>query len=244
MTRPPSDPTHAPEYVGRDLEAMDFAVRYHRWILDSFRPFLGPSVVEVGAGTGAFTELLLEVPIVARVLAAEPSGQMHAALHERLGLDPRVETRRALFSAVAPTLTAPPHAIVYVNVLEHVADDRAELVLAHDALRPGGHLCLFVPALPWLYSAFDAAIGHRRRYRKGELVEKVESAGFALRRACYFDAAGVLPWLIAFRLLGRTLGGGQVRLYDRLVVPVMRRLEGVRPPPVGKNLVVVGQRAG
>jgi hypothetical protein len=28
------------EYVGKDLEAMDFAENYHRWILDVFRPYL------------------------------------------------------------------------------------------------------------------------------------------------------------------------------------------------------------
>ncbi|MDQ3181194.1 MAG: hypothetical protein M3Q33_11810, partial [Acidobacteriota bacterium] len=48
------------EYVGKDLEAMDFAVNYHRWILALMKPFLGKHLVEVGAGTGAFSELLLE----------------------------------------------------------------------------------------------------------------------------------------------------------------------------------------
>jgi phospholipid N-methyltransferase len=48
------------EYVGKDLEAMDFAVNYHRWILALMKPFLGMHLVEVGAGTGAFSELLLE----------------------------------------------------------------------------------------------------------------------------------------------------------------------------------------
>ena len=48
------------EYIGKDLEAMDFAVNYHRWILTLMKPFLGKHLVEVGAGTGAFSELLLE----------------------------------------------------------------------------------------------------------------------------------------------------------------------------------------
>jgi len=46
-------------YVGKYLEAMSFAVNYHNWILDEFRPFLGANVVEVGSGTGSFSELLL-----------------------------------------------------------------------------------------------------------------------------------------------------------------------------------------
>src|SRR5829696_764474 len=47
-------------YVGKDLEAMSFAVNYHKWILEEFRPFLGKKLVEVGAGTGSFSEMLIE----------------------------------------------------------------------------------------------------------------------------------------------------------------------------------------
>ena len=47
-------------YVGKDLEAMSFAVNYHKWILEEFRPFLGKKLVEVGAGTGSFSEMLLQ----------------------------------------------------------------------------------------------------------------------------------------------------------------------------------------
>ena len=39
-----------PTYFGTDLEAMSFARNYHEWIADEFRPFLGNSVAEVGAG--------------------------------------------------------------------------------------------------------------------------------------------------------------------------------------------------
>ena len=46
-------------YVGKDLEAMSFAVNYHKWILEEFRPFLGKRLVEVGAGTGSFSEMLI-----------------------------------------------------------------------------------------------------------------------------------------------------------------------------------------
>jgi len=48
------------QYFGRDLEAMSFARNYHQWILDEFRPFLGSHLLEVGAGTGDFSQLLLQ----------------------------------------------------------------------------------------------------------------------------------------------------------------------------------------
>lgn len=230
------------EYVGRDLEAMDFAVNYHRWIRDGFAPYLGARVAEVGAGTGAFSELLLEQSQLERLVAIEPSERMHAALVERVGGDPRAEVRRALFHEVNEEYAGELDTLVYVNVLEHIEDDRAELALAFESLAPGGHVCIFVPALQWLYGRFDAALGHHRRYGRKELVGKAAAAGFKILEARYFDAAGVVPWLVAFRLLGRELGSGQVRMYDRYIVPTIRRLETGISPLLGKNVLVIGRK--
>ena len=50
---------HTIEYAGKDLEAMAFAMNYHRWIIDEFEPFLGETVTEVGAGMGSVSKLLV-----------------------------------------------------------------------------------------------------------------------------------------------------------------------------------------
>lgn len=227
------------EYAGRDLEAMDFAEQYHAWILNEFRPFLAGRVAEVGAGTGSFTELLLGVPVVSEVLAVEPSREMHALLAERLAGEPRVRTEQAIFRDVH---AAGFDAAVYVNVLEHIEDDAEELRLVREALRPGGHVCIFVPALPWLYSELDATLGHFRRYTRPELEAKVRAAGLEVVHSRYFDVAGVLPWLVVYRLLRRPMVRGQVETYDRFVVPLMRHLEAFVRPPIGKNVLLVARR--
>lgn len=225
-------------YPGRDLEAMAFARNYHRWIRDCFRPHLGPRIAEVGAGTGSFTELLLETGPES-VTAFEPSDNLFPGLAARFAAEPRVECRHGVF---APGPAEPPFdAVCYVNVLEHIEDDRAELARARAALARGGRLCLFVPALPRLYGAQDRAVGHWRRYRRRELLALLREAGFHVVHVRWFDVAGVLPWWLNYRLLGRSVTPGAVSLYDRAVVPVMRRLETLIPPPVGKNLLVVAR---
>jgi len=132
--------------------------------------------------------------------------------------------------------------IAYINVLEHIADDAAELQLAHSVLRPGGTLLVFVPALQWLYSDFDRSIGHVRRYHREPLARLVRTCGFEILRLRYFDIAGVLPWLVTMVWPRGRLRPASVRLYDRLVTPVMRRIERVFEPPIGKNLLLVARR--
>jgi SAM-dependent methyltransferase len=229
----------AHDYPGKDLEAMSFAANYHRWIVDTFAPYLRGDVAEVGAGMGSVSGLLLETPLQ-RLHAFEPSPGMFAHLAVRLASEPRAIAIKGFFGAGNPG--AMFDTVAYINVLEHIEEDRAELARAHASLRPGGHLLVFVPALAWLYSDFDRRIGHFRRYSKRGLVDTVRSAGFEVIEARYFDVAGILPWYLNFVLLRRPMGAGSVALYDRLVVPPMRRIEAFVAPPLGKNLLLVARK--
>ena len=58
--------------------------------------------------------------------------------------------------------------IVYIDVLEHIKDDSAEIAAATARLRSNGTLVVLSPAHAWLFSAFDAAVGHYRRYAPGD----------------------------------------------------------------------------
>ena len=232
-------------YHGRDLEAMDFAVNYHRWILALFRPYLGRRVVEVGAGTGSFSELLLGEAIESLSLV-EPSKAMYDQLAERFRQGPRpVDTYKATFREVADRLryAHQPDCVIYVNVLEHIEDDKGELAAVRDVLAAKGRICIFVPALPALYSRFDERLGHFRRYRRTELEGKCQLAGFDVLMSRYFDALGILPWWLKFTLLrSETMQAGAVSLYDRYVVPLARTAESAFSPPLGKNLILVAER--
>lgn|SRR5262245_28601620 len=72
--------------------------------------------------------------------------------------------------------------VLYINVLEHVQDDRTDLVNARVALRPMGHLLLFVPALTRLYSNHAREIGHFRRYTRQRLERLVDDVGLTIAK--------------------------------------------------------------
>lgn len=233
-------------YEGRDLEAMSFARNYHRWILDLFRPYLGSRLVEVGAGSGSFSEMLLALRPESLTLV-EPSG-MYRQLVEAAAAwetEARVATYNDTFDRVAARIRDDerPDSIIYVNVLEHIADDEAELALMSDTLCASGRAFIFVPALSWLYGSFDKMVGHHRRYARSELRAKCERAGLRVIKSIYFDAAGVLPWWVKYCVLrSEKMEPGAVKFYDDFCVPTLRRIEAVVAPPLGKNILLVAEK--
>ncbi len=229
-------------YVGKDLEAMSFAVNYHKWILKEFMPFIGQDIVEVGAGTGSFSELLLDLK-PASLSLVEPSG-----MFEHLTRIQKQAGATELFFYHSIFLTASreimevsrPDTVIYVNVLEHIDDDRGELSAVFETLEVGGNCLIFVPALQSLYGDFDRKVGHFRRASKRDLETKCTAAGFEIVRSTFFDFAGVLPWFVKYRILkSDSLGAAGVKLYDSLVIPIMSRIEPWFGVPIGKNLLIV-----
>lgn len=231
----------AESYPGRDLEAMAFAGRYHRWIIDLFAPYLHADAVEIGAGSGNVSALLLERGVHSLV-SVEPSPEMFPLLADRAKDEPRIRAHKGTLDSLGLDEKS-TGSIVYVNVLEHIEDDLSELKSAHAALRDDGTLLLYVPALPFLYSRFDRCIGHHRRYTRDTLTRVVRGAGFRVEVCRYMDMAGILPWYVLMTLLGRDLRPGSVALYDRVVTPLVRWAEDLVHPPLGKNILLVGRKS-
>jgi SAM-dependent methyltransferase len=238
---PSADSASQREYVGTELDATAHALNYNRWILRALRDHVGHVIAEVGSGRGSFTAELLKTNPT-RLIAIEPAPRLFATLGARFRSNASVELHNAALNEVVADLRQSVDSVVYVNVLEHIADDHAELAAAHDVLKPSGKLCIFVPALPWLMSRFDANVGHQRRYTLRALRTLVEQSSFEIIEARYFDLFGVLTWLFAFKLLGMDMGKARVQVYDRFAVPLARVLDKLTGPPVGKSLLLIARK--
>ena len=229
------------EYSSTELGAMERAANYRRWICDVFTPHIGPRVLEVGAGIGTFSEMLLCHPCVRELIALEPAANLFPILARRLASEPRAQALQSgLEDATLPVVDS----VVLVNVLEHVDDDARLLERAHSALADGGTLLLFVPALEWLYGSLDRAFEHVHRYSKERLARRLSSAGFRVGLLRYMNLPGIFSWFVAGRLMRHTtLWPADVAFYDRFVVPMVRRVESVWNPPIGQSLIAVAEKS-
>jgi SAM-dependent methyltransferase len=229
--------------AAQDLERLGTAKRFFDWVLDVFDPYLQGRVrvLEVGAGLGTITRKLVDRYPQLSVVALEPAGNVFGDLASYAALTPRVAASRQTLAEYEPGPGEAFDAVVYLNVLEHIADDARELQLAAKRLRPGGALLLFGPALEWLYSELDYRAGHYRRYSLRRLRALATTAGLEVVSARYFDLLGVVPYLVVYRLLRHDdISGSTLWGYDRVVVPLSQLIQRVLlHPPLGKNVILI-----
>jgi hypothetical protein len=220
------------------LEEVGSAVKYHRWLCDLARPYLGDHPVELGSGLGDYAATWLEDG-VPHLTLNERDPRRHAGLLERFRGDARA-------TVVDFDVYDPPgskhSSFVAFNVLEHLDDHVSALRAAHRLVVPGGAVIMFVPAFEFAMSDFDRAVGHVRRYTKATLRGAYEAAGLRVERLHYVNAPGLLAWFVGMRLLKMTPGEGPLlKVWDGAVVPVARAVESRVRPPFGQSVFAVGR---
>jgi SAM-dependent methyltransferase len=217
-----------------NLEVMEDAVNYNRFLLDTVRS-LAPRtgrVLDFGAGGGQFALPMAQLGF--EITALEPDDRLRN----------RIAAAGVNTVATAAELADGSLAYVYsVNVLEHIEDDIGALRQLRAKLTPGGTLLIYVPAFPLLYSSMDARVGHVRRYTRKTLTSALHAAGFVIERLGYVDSLGFFAALL-FRAAGNR--GGELnpralRLYDRAIFPVSRFLDRVTRRWFGKNLLLIAR---
>ncbi len=227
---------HLPyRYAGFELAIFEKALHWKRYWSSLIAPYVSGDVLEVGAGIGANTEALTQF-LHQSCTSLEPDATLAAQIRMR---GPRHRKRIGTLADVDESFDT----ILYIDVLEHIEDDRAELLQAADHLTPGGHVIALSPAHAALYTSFDKAIGHCRRYSKASLEEAASPSGLRLVKMQYLDSAGLLA-SAANRLVSSTPTPSewQILVWDRYLVPVSRVLDPLLRYSVGKSILAVWKR--
>lgn len=230
-------------YIGTELDALRSAVNYYRWITDEIHPYLQGHGLEVGAGYGTVSRVLLKTSLQS-LYCIEPDERLVTQIRATLHSSTKpVTVVRATLEAFSRVTTERFDSIIAINVLEHIADDHQALQQMHALLTPNGVLCIFTPALPKLFGSLDASFGHHRRYTRQRLEELIRHTGLQIEKLRFFNFLGILPWMIMGKLFRqRSLTHTQVSISDRFMIPLTRRLEQIISPPIGQNLLVVARK--
>ena len=224
-----------------DLEIMAQANNYQNWMFRRIAPYVGQRILEVGAGIGNFTRLLLDRELVVPTdLSPLCVNRLQQRLSDGLHVQPRLldlgnpgDDDWSSFQF---------DTIICLNVLEHVEDHMRALRFMHSVLEPGGRAVILVPAFQFLFGTIDAKIGHFRRYRRRDLLPLMLAAGFTIEHSFYMNVIGMAGWFWNNRI--RKINeedAGQIQVFDRYIAPWAERVEQLLPPPFGLSLIAIGR---
>jgi len=215
----------------------------------------GYLVLEVGCGTGNVLNVLRKACDGALVVGMERffDGLPHA---RRRYAGPLVQG-----DARSLPFGKPFELVGLFDVLEHIAEERETLLSLREMLVPGGRLILTLPAHQFLWSHFDEAAHHCRRYSTAQIRQTLVETGFEVDFVSHFMAC-IFPLVWAIRKIGdlRRSGGPEearkLTMKEFRVVPVINALLtsimtlearwvalGHRLP-FGTSLVVVARKKG
>lgn len=145
--------------------------RHQQWpIWGELQKELSPSarLLELGSG------VLPRIPVAGGYFA-DLSQAALSKLHKHGGLAVRSAGRLPFADGAFQVVCA-------FEVLEHIPDDETTLRELARVLAPGGALFFSVPVDPALFTRFDTACGHVRRYQAEELRDRMAACGLYIER--------------------------------------------------------------
>lgn len=149
--------------------------------------------VDVGGGNGFVSLHLKEIGLIPILVEPGPAGCKAA---KSRGLENVICGRLNDLDITPNSIPA----IGAFDVVEHIDDDLAFIKMLFEALKPGGHMFLTVPAFQFLWSEVDQHSGHFRRYDKKSMELVCRKAGFKVVFERYFFGLLVVP-IYLFRCL-------------------------------------------
>jgi len=226
-------------YVGSELELFSAAANWKSYIARLLRPHIGRRVLEVGAGIGSNIPYLYATPVQSWV-ALEPDRRLAAIIQEKLNHGEITQACRVVNGTIDSLEDDDVFdTILYLDVIEHIADDAAELQRAARRLAQGGKLIVLAPAHQFLFSPFDAAIGHHRRYTAAS-IRAIGPPGSRVEVCRMLDSIGFFASL-ANRVMLRSAQptAAQIRFWDNVLVPLSGVVDRLSGFVFGKSVVVV-----
>lgn len=215
------------------------------WLLRVRPPQAADRLLDCGAGTGRFAQ---EMEAHCQVLVLDDHEEALRLLRGRF----RPEQILSLAGDRVPLPDASLDYVTALDVLEHTPDDQAVVKGFHRLLKSGGVALVTVPASMALWSDWDVALHHFRRYARPQLKALFSDAEWELLHVNYTNVF-VYPavWLVRKCRQWFPPAGGQARSEDKLPAPwlnaVLRWLF-VRPAfwrvpfPFGVSLLLVARK--
>jgi 2-polyprenyl-3-methyl-5-hydroxy-6-metoxy-1,4-benzoquinol methylase len=157
------------------------------------KKYIFGNVVEVGAGMGGTTSYLQNNNVQSWV-CLEPDIKLCALIKNKI-TDQKINNTTIVINDTLKSINKKKETIIYIDVIEHIENDKQELDQAYSLLNDNCTILIIVPAFNYLYNDFDKAIGHYRRYTK-KSINLIIPDNAKVEKIIYLDSLGFFTSLL------------------------------------------------
>jgi len=234
------DDLYKESYGQNYLNTLTGTPAYLNWLVSVVRPHLGDRIIELGAGLGSLSGMLMGKRL--RYVAGEKDPLHLHSLRNRFLRTPNVEVAELSLDEATgfDSFKNSFDTALLLKTLEYSKDPDFTMKQMYECLNAGGRLILSVPQGKNLNS-LDRGMGYRNRFQKNELVAKLERIGFTVEHTQQLNKAGRFAWGLFGGLLGKEkINKFNLKIFDKTVW--LTRLFDSVLPWSGLNLIVVARK--
>ena len=220
------------KYQGKELENFELANFWRKYIYFQIKFFLKNEILEVGAGIGSFSKnyekSFNEITLI------EPDKYNFKKLKQNF----RNKNIVILNTSIKKTKKK-FNCILYMNVLEHIRDHVKEINFAIKKLNKNGFLIILVPAHQKLFTKFDKAVGHYRRYSMSFFKKKFRN--ITLEKLIFLDFFGYFLYFFNNLFLKKEVYPSKFKIliWDKIFTPITIIIDFLIGYKFGKNILCV-----
>jgi SAM-dependent methyltransferase len=203
------------------------------------------TLLDCGAGTGQFAQ---EMEQLCRILVLDDHVESLDYLRRRF----RPEQVLTLMGNRIPLPDASVDALTALDVLEHVPDDAGVMADFRRVLKSNGVVVITVPASMALWSDWDVALHHCRRYDRRSLLSLFPPSSWVIEHVNYTNVlAYPAVWVLRRWRQWFPSKVGRARVEDAIPSPGMNKLlrwlfvglgKSKIPFPFGVSLILVARK--
>jgi len=224
------------EYPGKELEVFDQAKIFQKYIHLIIKKYLKDNILEVGAGIGSFTRSYFHNH---KNIHLSDLDQNNCSILKEKFNDNDVKIDSKKISEINLNFNT----IIYLNVLEHISEDKKEIELALSRLNLGGHLIILTPAHQNLYSKFDKAIGHLRRY-DSDFFNSSNHKNAKIKKLIYMDSLGYILYFFNKIFFKEEVYPSKIKIFvwDKIFTPITIIFDYITRYKFGKNILCIYEK--
>lgn len=225
------------KYVGQELEIFKNAIKWRNYWSNIIKSEIKGNVLEVGSGMGTITNELSTSDFKSWV-SLEPDYLLLTMTN------PGIRGKVCLINGTSSSIKKKEYfdTILYIDVLEHIKNDKTEIHAISSSLKIGGSIVVLSPAFNFLFNDFDLSVGHYRRYNKKSLLNLLPE-GFTVKKIKYLDTLGFVLGLINKLFLKRsTPSNFQIKFWDSFLIPISKYVDLLTFNYVGKSIILVATK--